>query len=63
MRDPSSFNEWRAAIVGDPSSLNEWILDHGGGVFSLLTSQLVDSGLSPSPVRPTRLSFNLGLVP
>ena len=49
--------------MGDPSSLNEWILDHGDGVFSFLTSQLVDSGLSPSPVRPIGLGFSHRLAP
>ena len=47
----------------DHSSLNEWISDHGDGVFSFLTSQLVDDGLSPSPFRPIGLSFNCGLTP
>ena len=49
--------------MGDPSSLNEYISDHGDGVLSFLMSQLVDSGLSPSPVRPIGLSFSLGLAP
>ena len=49
--------------MGDPSSLNEWIADHGDGVLSFLTSRLVDSGLSPSPIWPTGLSFNLRLAP
>ena len=47
--------------MGDPSSLNEWISNHGDGVLSFLTSQLVDNGLSLSPVRPTRLGSALGL--
>ena len=49
--------------MGDPSSLNEYISDHGDGVLSFLTSQLVDNILSPSPVQPTRLSFSPRLVP
>ena len=47
--------------MGDPSSLNEWISNHGDGVLSFLTSQLVNNGLSLSPVRPTRLGSALGL--
>ena len=46
-----------------PSFLNEYISDYGDGVISFLTSQLVDNGLSPSHVQPTRLSFNPGLAP
>ena len=49
--------------MGDPFSLNEEISDHGDGVFSFLKSQLVDNGISPSPVRPTGLSFSHGLAP
>ena len=63
MRDPSSLNEWRAAIMGDPSSLNEYISDHGGRMLSLLTLQLVDSGLSPSHVRSIEFNFSLGCKP
>ena len=49
--------------MGDLTSLNEWISNHEDGVFSFLTAQLVDSGLSPSPVRSTGLSLSPGLVP
>ena len=49
--------------MGDRSSLNEWISNHGDGVLSFLTSQRVDSRLSPSPVRSTGLSFNPRLEP
>ena len=49
--------------MGDPSSLNDYILDPRDGVLSFLRSQSVDSGLSPSLVRPTRLSFSPGLAP
>ena len=46
--------------MGDPFSLNGYISDHEGGVFSFLTTQLVDNRLSPSPIWPTRLSSALG---
>ena len=49
--------------MGDPSSLNEWISDHGDRVLSFLTSQLVDSRLTLSSVRPTGLGFSHGLAP
>ena len=49
--------------MGDPSSLDEYISDHGDGVLSFLTPQLLDNGLSPPPVRPIGLSFSLGLAP
>ena len=47
----------------DPSSLNEWRVDYGDWVLSFYTSRLVDSGLSLSPVQPTRLCFSLELAP
>ena len=47
----------------DPSSHDEWRVDHGDWVLPFYTSQLVDNGLSPSPVRPTGLSFSHELVP
>ena len=47
----------------NPSSLNEHISDHGDGVLSFLTSQLVDSGLFTSLAWPSGLSFCSGLVP
>ena len=46
--------------MGDHSSLNGQISDHEGGVLSFLTIQLVDNGLSPSPIRSTGLSSALG---
>ena len=49
--------------MGNSSSLIEYISDHEDGVLSFLTSQLVDNGLSPSPVQPIRLSLRHGLVP
>ena len=49
--------------MGDPSFLNDLILNHGDGVFSFLTSQLVEGRLSLSPVRPIGLSFSPGLTP
>ena len=49
--------------MGDLTSFNEWISDHEDGVLSFLTAQLVDNGLSLSPVRPTRLSLSSRLVP
>ena len=49
--------------MGDLTSLNEWILNPEDGVFSFLTAQLVDSGLSLSSVRPNGLSLSLGLAP
>ena len=49
--------------MGDLTSFNEWISDHEDGVLSFLTTQLVDNGLSPSPVWPTRLSLSPRLAP
>ena len=49
--------------MGDPSSLNGWIPDHEGEVFSFPTTQLVGSGLSLLPVRPTGLKFGPRLTP
>ena len=47
----------------DLSSLNEWRVDHGDYVLPFFTSYVVDSGLSPLPVRLTGPSFQLGLGP
>ena len=49
--------------MADPSSFNEQISDHEDGVLSFLTSQLVDNGLSSSPVQPIGLSLSPRLAP
>ena len=42
--------------MDDSSSLNEWISNHEDGVLSFLTSQLVENGLSTSPISPLGLA-------